>query len=98
MMITMVKKTQSLSVAQAKARMSELIGRVAFGGASFTITQRGRPMAKLVPVQDDVAVRHLGDVRGWLAEDDPFFDHIDGIVRARAAHRPRVLHGVKVRR
>ena len=37
-----------VNVAEAKRRLSELIGRVAFGGAPVLITRRGRPMAKLV--------------------------------------------------
>jgi prevent-host-death family protein len=44
-------KVPSFNVAEAKSRLSELLGRVAYGGASFVITRRGRPMALLVPVE-----------------------------------------------
>lgn len=37
---------------QAKTRLSELLGRVAEGD-SVTITRHGRPIARLVPVEDD---------------------------------------------
>ena len=42
--------TQSFNVAEAKKRFSDLLGRVAFGGESFVITRRGRPMARLAPL------------------------------------------------
>lgn len=41
---------------QAKARLSELLGRVAEGD-SITITKHGRPIARLVPVEEDVRRR-----------------------------------------
>ena len=69
------------NVAEAKRRLSEILGRVAFGGESIIITRRGKPMAMLVPV--DQKARGLGDVEGWLDDDDCFFAEIDSIVGAR---------------
>ena len=76
------------TVAEAKARLSELIGEVAHGGRSVLITKRGRPMAKLVPVTA-VEPPHLADVKGWLDGDDAFFDEIEQIVSDREQHKPR---------
>lgn len=76
------------TVAEAKAHLSELIGEVAHAGHSVLITKRGRPMAKLVPVDADERP-HLAKVRGWLNEDDPFFTAIDEIVAERVQHKPR---------
>ncbi len=81
----------SFNVAEAKKQFSELLGRVAFGGESFLITRRGRPMAKLVPVRDEPVGSSLAEVQGWLADDDPFFEIIDDISSQRATHVPRVL-------
>lgn len=39
---------ESVSLADAKARLSELIDRVE-GGESFSITRRGKPVAQVVP-------------------------------------------------
>jgi prevent-host-death family protein len=79
---------KTATVAQAKAQLSELIGEVAHAGRSVLITKRGRPMAKLVPV--DAPLRpHPAKVKGWLDKDDPFFEAVDDIVAERAQHKPR---------
>lgn len=80
---------RSVSVAEAKKRLSDLLGRVAYGGETVVITRRGRPMAKLVPPAADES-EGLATVRGWLDEDDPLFASIEAIVAARARHRPRI--------
>ena len=84
---------ESVNVAEAKRRFSDLLGRVAYGGETVVITRRGRPMAKLVPHGATGKDERLAAVRGWLADDDPFFERIDSIVAARAGHRPRVFRG-----
>jgi prevent-host-death family protein len=81
---------KTTTVAQAKARLSELIGQVAHAGQSVLITRRGRPMAKLVPV-DAPARRHPAKVKGWLDKDDPFFDELDGIVAERGRRKSRAV-------
>ncbi len=81
----------TVNVAEAKRRLSELLGRVAFGGARVLITRRGRPMAKLVPPDHPDAGEHLADVSGWLSDDAPFFRAVDEIVAARADHVPRLV-------
>jgi prevent-host-death family protein len=81
--------TPSINVAEAKRRFSDLLGRVAYGKEQITITRRGRPMVTLVP-PDLVSHRpHLAEVKGWLSNDDPFFDTMDRIVESRLTHRPR---------
>lgn len=41
---------------EAKTHLALLLDRVA-GGETVTITRRGRPVARLVPVEDDAASR-----------------------------------------
>jgi len=43
---------RAVSVAEAKSRISELIGRAAYGSERFLIERRGKPMAAIVSVQD----------------------------------------------
>jgi prevent-host-death family protein len=80
---------ESVNVAEAKKRLSDLLGRVAYGGETVLITRRGRPMARLVPAGPEEAREGLAGVRGWLEAEDPFFDRVDAAVAARARHRPR---------
>jgi prevent-host-death family protein len=79
---------KTATIAEAKAQFSELIGEVAHAGHSVLITKRGRPMAKLVPVNSP-ARPHLAKVKGWLDQDDPFFEAVDEIVAERIQHKPR---------
>jgi prevent-host-death family protein len=83
-------KEETVNVAEAKKHLSELLGRVAYGKQRILITKRGRPMARLIPADND-SERHLADARGWLEADDPFFDVIEDIVQERSRHVPRIL-------
>lgn len=82
---------KQVSVAEAKRRFSDLIGRVAYGKERVIITRRGRPMVVLVPSEQEREEPHLADAHGWLENDDPFFDTMTQIVEGRLAHRPRRL-------
>lgn len=51
---------------EAKTHLSELVGEVE-GGASITLTRRGKPVARLVPVVDDRRAQRREAVRQTLA-------------------------------
>ena len=80
---------QTISVAEAKKTFSELLGKVAFRKERIIITKKGRPMACLVPAEQSVG--HLGDIKGWLDENDSFFETMNNIVQNRKDHAPRIL-------
>ena len=84
-------KTITVNVADAKRHFADLLGRVAYGGERITITRRGKPMARLVPITEEVAPPHVADAEGWLEDDDPFLSTIEALVAARSTHLPRVL-------
>ncbi len=84
----MSRRSSNVSVAEAKKSLSELLGRVAYGGETITILKRGRPMARLVPI-NEARRSHLAEVKGWLDAGDPFFQVMDEILAARHAGRPR---------
>jgi len=84
----------TVNIAKAKKQFSELLGQVAFGKKHILITKRGKPMARLVPADEIDA--HLSQAKGWLEDDDPFFDAIDGIVKDRGKHISRILKDDKV--
>ena len=79
----------TVNIAKAKKHFSELLGQVAFGKKHILITKRGKPMARLVPADEIDA--HLSQAKGWLEDDDPFFDAMEGIVKNRGKHIPRIL-------
>jgi prevent-host-death family protein len=44
--------TKRVSAAQAKAHLSDLMAKVAYGGEQYIIERRGKPLAALVSVDD----------------------------------------------
>jgi prevent-host-death family protein len=94
-MSKMARKTTApvveVSVAGARNRLSELLGRVAYGGANVLITRRGRPMARLVPPESVDEGHGLADVTGWLEDTHPFIAGVEEVVAARQHHLPRAL-------
>ncbi len=83
----MIDKT--VNIAEAKKHFSEILGQVAYGKKHILITKRGKPMARLVPA--DAIDMHLSNAKGWLDNNDPFFEEIDRIVQERSMHPPRTL-------
>jgi prevent-host-death family protein len=92
----MAPKRAAMNLAEAKRDLSSLVARVAFGGETITITRRGRPMALLVPFTTDP--RRLGDVKGWLDDDDPFFASVEESTARRRARPARVLSRARTAR
>jgi len=84
-------KKDTVSVAEAKKSLSDLLGRVAYAEETITISRRGKPMAKLVPITREKTAPHPADVRGWLGEDEAFFATMNAIVGNRRRHIPRGL-------
>ncbi len=84
---------QNVSAADARQHLSEILGKVAYGGKSFLITKKGRPMAQLVPLTVPKPYRKKGKraplVKGWLADDDPFFEYIEQIREESRKEKPR---------
>lgn len=79
---------ERVSIAEAKRRLSDLLGRVAYAGKTIQITKRGRPIARIVPMQPPEG-DPFQDWHGWLSDDDPFFEIIGEIVASRRKHHPR---------
>lgn len=62
---------RKVNVHQAKTGFSRLLRRVA-AGEEITIANRGVPVARLVPVRAEGAVRTLGFFRGQMSVPDDF--------------------------
>jgi prevent-host-death family protein len=67
--------TSQINVAEAKAKLSELLDR-ALAGEEIVIARAGKPLARLVPV-NDMAPRRKGAWRHWKIPDDVFLEPID---------------------
>ena len=84
---------QNVSVADARQHLSEILGKVAYGGEGFVITKKGRPMARLLPVikskSSDKKPKTLADIKGWLANDDPFFRNLEVIRDLSRKQKPK---------
>ena len=65
----------SINVAEAKAKLSELLDR-AIAGEDIVIARAGRPIAKLVPLHP-AADRKPGLLRDWKLPDDVFLEPME---------------------
>jgi prevent-host-death family protein len=79
----------TLSVAEARRRLAEVLGKVYYASEEFIIARKGKPVARIVPY---VALatdhpRTLGDVKGWLDPKDNFFQALASI--RRGSSKPR---------
>ncbi len=85
---------KSVGVAEAKAKLSELLGRVAHRDERIVIERWGKPVAALVPVGDLKQMRSdterdwLDDVLGMCADCPEFCDELDKIVAERRTEMP----------
>lgn len=73
---------QEISASEFKATCLKLLDRVAETGAEVVVTKRGKPVAKVVPVEDREAIRERlrEDLRGsvtFLVDDDELIKPID---------------------
>ena len=87
--------TNMLSVAEAKARLSEILSRVREKGERYIIRNRGTPVAAVVPLADLPAEQLLAP-DDWLhalldlgSEGDEYADVLDEIMAERSSHPPR---------
>ena len=75
-----------------KKNISDPIGQMACSQKPIPDTKRGKRMAPLQ--SSDEPNMHLNKTKGWLKNDNPFFDQIDRIVQDRAKHTPRVQKNI----
>jgi prevent-host-death family protein len=85
--------TISISVAEAKARLSEFLRQVEVGGERVVIERRGRPIAvlqKYVPeAEQERPDAWVDRVYGVLRDDPDFGRVMDEVVRSRRKFPPR---------
>lgn len=81
--------TKRVKAAEAKAQLSELVSRVAYGGERFLIERHGKPVAALVSAED------LAKLENGAAKEEPkkgllalvgAFDVDDDVIDEMIAH------------
>ena len=89
--------SESVDVAEAKSKFSELLNRAAYGKERFIIRKRGRPVGAIVSVADlerleSARVPENGGLlaaAGALGEFVDWADTMDRVVSDRHAHADR---------
>lgn len=89
---------KAVGVAEAKAKFSELLGRVAHRGERIVVQRRGKAVAALVPMTDlpqgksEPEHDWLDDIVGLCADCPDFCDTLDEIVAERQQEQPGEVH------
>ena len=60
-----------VDIHEAKTHLSRLVERAA-AGEEIIIAKGGKPMARLVPLRDDLTPRQFGTMRGQISIADDF--------------------------
>jgi len=93
--------TKSISVAEAKARFSELVNRASYAGERFLIERRGKPVGAIVSAEDLARLEAqraevpsqglLGAVGAW-AEMEELDEIVEEIMRQRETRLDREVN------
>jgi prevent-host-death family protein len=76
-MVMTMKAIRSMPAGEFKAKCLEVLDRVAREGSACVVTKRGRPVAKVVPMEDAEprsvrgSVKYLADIVGPLGDEWP---------------------------
>ncbi len=76
--------TETINIADAKKRLSELMSRVAYNRERFLVQRRGKPMAALVSAEDLVVLEQQhAPVQGLLAAVGAWadFEELDQVIK-----------------
>lgn len=68
---------ETIPVSQLKARCSEVLDRVERHKQSLIVTRRGRPIARLVPFENDASPELYGSLRGTVRFHGDVIEPID---------------------
>jgi prevent-host-death family protein len=89
---------ETVSVADAKRRFSELVNRAAFGKERFLIERHGKPVGALISAADLARLEQQGDLQsqtglaaaaGAFADFEEFEQIMEEVVAERRAERHR---------
>lgn len=87
--------TRTLSMAQLKAHLSEVVGEVQHTGGEVVIQKHGKPVVKIVRVASEEMPRGLLGFVGAFADAPEFADVLDEVVRSRRKDKFRKVPALK---
>ena len=70
---------KKVGAADFKTRCLELIDHVKESRAEYIVTRHGRPVAKLVPVDEEKPASIIGSMRGTVLKYERPFDPVPGV-------------------
>ena len=71
------QSTETVTASELKARCAEVIDRVAKDLRPVTVTKRGKPVARIVPIDTEGAKSLVGYARGRLKVTGDLLEPID---------------------
>ena len=87
--------TQTYTLTEAKAKLSELISRVHFGKEKFTITRKGKAVALVTPINehlDEGKEEGLICAKGALSDlDDVIDEKVNTSSKTRIEIKPNAI-------
>lgn len=86
---------RTIGMAEAKSKLSDLVGEVAYGNQQFVLERRGRPMAVLISLDEYRRLQELEQVarRGQLSPE--LYQRQEGLVSQARRLRARLGDPVK---
>jgi len=94
--ITASTKATEISTGEGKARFCELVRRAEVNGETIFVTRRGKPVAKIAPIEEQGSKSPKEDwvlrVAGMLDDAPEVFDAIDEIYQSRQHDTPRPVN------
>lgn len=87
--------TRTLSMAELKAHLSEVVGEVQHTGGEVVIKKHGKPVVKIVRVSAEEAPKGLLGFVGAFDDSPEFANALDEIVRSRRKDKFRKVPRLK---
>lgn len=72
----LILQSREIGAAEFKARCLEIMDEVERTGVEVTITKHRKPVARVVPVRDDVG-GFCGSLAGWVLDDSDVMRPLD---------------------
>lgn len=73
------KRSSSYAAGEFKAKCLKLMDRVRETGVEYVVTKHGKPVAKLVPFNENARPSFFGSLKGSVLKFERPFDPIDGV-------------------